>query len=119
MVRSGARCATRTLVVHVADLGPNDAAADADRAHPARAGFVVGRSVGGAVLRNRVVRRLRHLMAAELAGIPDGLGIVVRALPPSAGASSSELAADLTKAVRRCVSRQVGQRPGTARRGSR
>jgi ribonuclease P protein component len=79
---------------------------------PARAGFVVGRSVGGSVTRNRVSRRLRHLVAPLLKDLPDGSGLVVRALPAAAHASTDELARDLASGVRRCLINWVGH--GTA-----
>ena len=100
-MRGGARCATPTVVVHVGRLSPPPGQAP----QSARAGFVVGRSVGGAVVRNRVTRRLRHLMAAELDDVAPGTGVVVRALPAAARASSAELASDLAAALRRCLGR--------------
>jgi ribonuclease P protein component len=47
--------------------------------------------VGNAVTRNRVRRRLRHLLAASLPAAPLPLDVVVRALP---AAASADLAAD-------------------------
>lgn len=119
VTRTGNRCATRTLVVHVGTLpGSTSRAGTSSRGQvanygPARAGFVVGRSVGGAVVRNRVVRRLRHLMAPLLADLPDGIGVVVRALPASASASSPQLEHDLVSALGRCRLVGVGQPSGT------
>jgi ribonuclease P protein component len=49
-----------------------------------RVGFVVARSVGNAVTRNRVRRRLQHLAAAQLEQTPPGTDLVVRALPRAA-----------------------------------
>jgi ribonuclease P protein component len=65
-----------------------------------RVGFVVSRTVGGAVGRNAVRRRLRHLMRERLHLLPPGSTLVVRALPAAAGASSAELSADLDAALR-------------------
>jgi ribonuclease P protein component len=70
-------------------------------------GFVVSRTVGPAVVRNRVLRRLRHLMVARLALLPDGSRLVVRAFAPAAAAPSAALASALDKAL------------GEALRGSR
>ncbi|MEJ5914611.1 ribonuclease P protein component [Pseudokineococcus sp. 1T1Z-3] len=89
-VRSGARSGRRTLVVHVA-MTPLP--------HPAAAGFVVSRAVGGAVVRNRVRRRLQHLVAERLTALPDGAELVVRAMPPAASAPSATLAHDLDVAL--------------------
>ena len=71
-----------TLVVHAVQVF-FDVASERDgvgRQGP-RAGFVVSRALGNAVTRNCVKRRLRHLAAAHLANTPDGIDIVVRALP--------------------------------------
>ncbi len=37
---------------------------------PTRAGFVVSKAVGGAVVRNKVKRRLRHLMRERVDQLP-------------------------------------------------
>jgi len=68
-------------------------------------GFVVSRAVGGAVVRNRVKRRLRHLVAARLDVPPPGSRMVVRALPAAADSSAAELAADLDRALGRALQR--------------
>src|SRR5215475_2919117 len=64
-----------------------------------RAGFVVSRAVGGAVARNRVRRRLRHLMRDRLTSLPAGTDVVVRALPGAATRSFSALGVDLDRAL--------------------
>jgi len=66
---------------------------------PARVGFVVSRSVGGAVVRNQVKRRLRHLVRDRLAGLPAGTRLVVRALPSAADRSYEDLGRDLEAAL--------------------
>jgi ribonuclease P protein component len=65
----------------------------------ARVGFVVSKAVGGAVIRNRTKRVLRHLVAARLHRIPRGCDLVVRANPAAAEASTAELAAELDRAL--------------------
>jgi ribonuclease P protein component len=64
-------------------------------------GLVVGKSVGGSVARHQVSRRLRAQLAVRLNGLPAGSGLVVRALPGAAEASSAELGADLDAALQR------------------
>ncbi|MEP6760783.1 MAG: ribonuclease P protein component [Sporichthyaceae bacterium] len=96
------------LVVHLA--------ADAtDPNVPPKAGFVVSRTVGGAVVRNRVRRQLRHLVAARLGGFRPGTRLVVRALPSAAAASWAELetALDsaLSSALKSAPKSAPGQRP--------
>ena len=62
----------------------------------ARATVVVSKEVGNAPTRNRVRRRIRHILAAELPAL--SLNVVIRALPPSASASWPDLR-DATIAV--------------------
>ncbi|MDT4985440.1 MAG: ribonuclease protein component [Pseudonocardiales bacterium] len=64
-------------------------------------GLVVGKSVGGSVARHQVSRRLRAQLASRLGGLADGSGLVVRALPGAAQATSAELGADLDAALNR------------------
>lgn len=92
-VRSGRRAARRAVVLHVLS--------EAGHTGPPRVGFVVNKAVGNAVLRNRVHRRLRAVLAARIADLPDGSLTVVRALPSSAAASYDELVADVDGAFRR------------------
>ncbi|MPZ25308.1 MAG: ribonuclease P protein component [Micromonosporaceae bacterium] len=89
--RAGRRSGRHTLVVHL-QLAGGPA--------PPRAGFVVSRAVGGAVVRNRVRRRLRHLVRGHLAELPPGSQLVVRALPAAADARPAQLAEDLAVALR-------------------
>ena len=75
-VKAGRRAGARTLVVHLA------AAVEVDDSGP-RVGFVVNKSVGSAVVRNRVKRRLRHAAGVRIALLPDNALLVVRAQPPA------------------------------------
>ena len=78
------RAGGRLLVVHA---NRTDARAEL----PPRVGFVVSKSVGNAVVRNRTKRRLRASVAARLHGIPAGIDVVVRANPAAAQATHSDL----------------------------
>ncbi|MBS2962118.1 ribonuclease P protein component [Actinocrinis puniceicyclus] len=102
-MRGGRRAGRSTLVAHLwsADLDTPEPRVAVARTGPARAGFVVSKAVGPAVTRNRVKRRLRHLVAARLDRLPGGSVLVVRALPPAAAAAGDELARDLDSALRR------------------
>ena len=68
-----------------------------------RAGFVVSKAVGNSVVRHAVARKLRHLVRPRLATLPGGSRLVVRALPGSATATSTELGADLDVALERAL----------------
>jgi ribonuclease P protein component len=108
VVRRGRRAGRTRLVVHALSapgLGESVSAVSATPTpaggEPARVGFVVSKAVGNSVIRHRVSRRLRHLVADRLGTLPAGCALVVRALPPAATASSGELGADLDGALRR------------------
>src|ERR1700754_4151935 len=85
--RAGRRAARGSVVVHLTVPSPHDldqpasAPGAATATPPARAGFVVSKAMGGAVARNQVKRRLRHLSRERLAALPAGSTLVVRALP--------------------------------------
>ncbi|MGC4744936.1 ribonuclease P protein component [Micromonospora sp. DT201] len=66
---------------------------------PSRAGFVVSKAVGNAVIRNKVRRRLRALVRDRMTALPGGSTLVVRALPAAAQAPYLRLAADLDAAI--------------------
>lgn len=66
---------------------------------PPHVGFVVSKAVGGAVVRKRVQRRLRHLMRQRLSELPNGSLLVVRAKPSAATARYEDLGAQLDGAI--------------------
>jgi len=107
-IRGGRRAGRPTLVAHLwrAELDVSDPSVAEARTGPARAGFVVSKAVGPAVTRNRVKRRLRHLVAERLDRLPEGAVLVVRALPAAAGAAGRELARDLDSALGRLGGRR-------------
>ncbi|RNL83183.1 ribonuclease P protein component [Halostreptopolyspora alba] len=70
--------------------------------HPAgepKVGFIVSKAVGNAVVRNRVQRRLRHLLRERVSDLPDGSLLVVRAKPLAASLGNDALAAQLDDAL--------------------
>ena len=99
VVRGGRRSGGPTLVLHL--LVPDRGAAVA----LPRAGFVVSKAVGGAVVRNRVRRRLRHLVAERLHRLPQDALLVVRAQPAAAAASYEELGREVDRLLGRCLDR--------------
>jgi ribonuclease P protein component len=86
VTRRGTRAGASDLVVY---LWPGDGDS---RTH---AGFVVSKAVGPAVVRNKVRRRLRHLVRDRLDAVPAGSRIVLRATPTAATATSASLGAQL------------------------
>jgi ribonuclease P protein component len=89
------------VVVHVdTPITTDNAPAPTGEAQlPVRAGFVVPKTVGKAVDRNKVRRRLRHLIRDRLTGLPPGTAVVVRALPGAADRGYPDLADDLDAAL--------------------
>ncbi len=63
----------------------------ADTLAPFRAGFVTSKRVGGAVVRNRVRRRLREIVRRHQHGVRTGFWLVLIARPAAARASSRAL----------------------------
>jgi ribonuclease P protein component len=94
VVRAGSRARRGQVVVH---HRPDVAVG------PPLVGLVVGKGVGGRVVRHRVSRRLRAQLALRLDSLPAGSGTVVRALAGADTLTSAELAVDLDAALRRLV----------------
>jgi ribonuclease P protein component len=80
-----------------------------EEARPPRVGYAVGRSVGGAVVRNRLRRQIRHALVDEVraSGLPAGW-YLIGASPAAAGLDGATVQA----AVRRLVE---GVRAGAGR----
>ncbi len=96
-VRRGARAGRGTLVVHCL--------AASEAGNRTRVGLVVSRAVGGAVVRNKVRRRLRGVVVEQRAALPEGADLVVRALPPSGAAGYATLSEDFRSALRSAARR--------------
>jgi ribonuclease P protein component len=127
-VRRGRRAGRGAVVVHLAHAGapigrsaqpgaelskPVRIAGAEITSTPARAGFVVSKAVGGAVVRNKVRRRLRHLLRERLSTLPSGTTLVVRALPGAAEVPYARLGADLDAAI---AAARNPRRPGGRRK---
>lgn len=104
--RGGQRTGRPSLVLYVHPTG-----------QPARVGFTVSKAVGNAVTRNRVKRRLRHLVAAQLldhdAQTDLRADLVIRALPKAA-TEPDRLAADFASVWRWAVGVAPGANPAAA-----
>nr|WP_197980824.1 MULTISPECIES: ribonuclease P protein component [unclassified Frigoribacterium] len=68
-----------------------------------RFGFIVAKTVGNAVARNTVRRRLKHVCHDILPGVPPGTDVVVRALPGSLDVPWSTLLRDISGVVDKVV----------------
>lgn len=94
-VRRGRRTSRGPLVLHLA--APHGVAVSG----VTQAGFVIGKTVGPAVVRNRLRRRLRHLLRTRLAALPPGSRLVVRARPGAGDLDSAALGRLLDTALPR------------------
>ncbi|MGN6721777.1 MAG: ribonuclease P protein component [Marmoricola sp.] len=95
-VRGGRRVGGRTLVLHLMSR---------ESGQPALVGFVVSKAVGNAVVRNKVKRRLRSILAARLGALPVGSLLVVRALAPAAGVDFAALDSEVGRSLDRLLDR--------------
>jgi ribonuclease P protein component len=75
--------------------------ADALTSAPPRFGVVTSKKVGGAVVRNKVRRRIRHIQQSHLARIRNGVWCVTVARFRAAEATFAELDAEWCKLARR------------------
>ena len=95
-LRRGRRAGTRSAVVHVLRR---------DAAEPTRFGFIVAKSVGGAVTRNLVRRRLRAVCRDILPSVGDGADIVIRALPGAEKVDWATLHTEIAEGIDRAGTR--------------
>jgi ribonuclease P protein component len=102
-VSQGVRAVQPDLVVHAmrfddaVDRGP-------------RIGLVVAKSVGSAVQRHRVARRLRHVARTVIDELDPADRVVIRALPSSRYTISARLEQELRTALRRARPRNGARR---------
>ncbi|MGV8885816.1 MAG: ribonuclease P protein component [Microbacteriaceae bacterium] len=95
VVRTGRRASTPLAVVYSTRTGDM----------PTRFGFIVAKSVGGSVVRNRIRRQLRSTGRELLEDSARGLDIVVRPLPGSADQSWVTLHNQVVTAMRESVAK--------------
>lgn len=72
-----------------------------DRPGSSRVGFVAGKKVGNAVIRNRVKRRLRELVRARQRSWDPAMELIIRARPGASGASFADLERSLDRLFRK------------------
>lgn len=103
-VSRGVRAAQPDVVVHALRLDSDDS--DDSDANGPRIGLIVSKSVGNAVERHRVSRRLRHVAKTFVSGLDPADLIVIRARPSSRDAASSRLERQLRQALERASSKR-------------
>ncbi|WP_375387950.1 ribonuclease P protein component [uncultured Amnibacterium sp.] len=90
LVRTGRKARSPLALAYGSRSGPDA---------PLRVGVIVARSVGNAVVRNRVRRRVKAV-SWSLAQEVRGLDVVLRALPTSAAADFASIDREVRRLVR-------------------
>jgi ribonuclease P protein component len=93
-VKHGMRAVQRDLVIYVRCESGGSVEAP-------KVGLIIGRSVGSAVQRHQVARRLRHIARTLVADLDRSHRVVIRARPSSRDASSARLERQLWAGLRR------------------
>ena len=93
-VKHGTRAVQPDLVIYA--RGGDGPAAEAPKV-----GLIISRSVGSAVQRHRLARRLRHVARGLVDGLHRSEHVVIRALPSSRDVGSARLAEELRAGLRR------------------
>ncbi|MEP9415482.1 ribonuclease P protein component [Gordonia sp. VNQ95] len=122
-LKRGVRSSTRDLVVSVAVVptmwpDPSGRRRTVDMTGGPWLGLIVSKSVGSAVVRHRVARRIRAAFRSVMDSAPaDETFVVVRALPGAASVGSDQLAEQLREVFGRRRVRQLAPNaaPSTGR----
>jgi ribonuclease P protein component len=93
-VKHGTRAVQPDLVIYA--RSGNMAAAESPKV-----GLIVARSVGSAVQRHQLARRLRHAARRVVEGLEQSEHVVIRALPSSRDLGSARLEEELRAGLRR------------------
>jgi ribonuclease P protein component len=105
-VKYGRRAVQRDIVIHARLV---DQTANGNVPGP-RVGLIIARSVGSAVHRHRVARRLRQVARNVLAELEPAEQMVIRALPGSSHAKSACLEQQLRAGLQRIHRPQGAER---------
>jgi ribonuclease P protein component len=105
-VSKGVRAVQPDLVVH----SLRSAGDQADIQTTPKIGLVVSKSVGNAVQRHQVARRLRGVARGVIEDLDPGDRVVIRALPGSRSVASGRLDQELRSALRKARSDAAGRR---------
>lgn len=76
---------------------------------PARAGLIIGKSVGGSVRRHRVSRQIRHALAPLMANFPTGSLIVIRGLKQG---SDIDVQSEINEIAQRLIAKAAKRMAG-------
>ena len=91
-VRKGRRVGTPHALLYIARTDSGD---------PTRIGLIVAKTVGNAVTRNLVTRRLRSIGHDVVLAQPTGTDLIIRALPGSPGVTWTTLQSEILAGLER------------------
>jgi ribonuclease P protein component len=91
-VKHGTRAVQPDLVIY---------ARPGTASEPPKVGLIIARSVGSAVQRHQVARRLRHVARTVVEGLQRSEHVVIRALPSSRTVGSARLEEELRAGLQR------------------
>lgn len=74
---------------------------------PVKVGLIVGKNVGGSVIRHRVSRQIRHAIAPHLPKFPLGTLLVFRAHPGAAKSAEKNVGQEITSLVDKYFQRKA------------
>ncbi len=102
LASKGVRVSGENFLLYVATPGDGEAAGA-----PVKVGLIVGKNVGGSVVRHRVSRQIRHAIAPHLSQFPDGTLLLFRAHPGAARTADKNLSGEISSLVSKYVSRRA------------
>jgi ribonuclease P protein component len=94
-VKFGIRAVQPDIVIHARRMN------DGEEGRGPRVGLIIGKSVGSAVERHRVARRLRHVARTVLGELDRSEQVVIRALASSRCATSGRLEQQIRAGLQR------------------
>ena len=74
---------------------------------PVKVGLIVGKNVGGSVIRHRVSRQIRHAIAPHLEQFPSGTLLLFRAHPGAANSAEKNLGNEISALVAKYFARRA------------
>ena len=72
-----------------------------------KVGLIVGKNVGGSVIRHRVSRQIRHAIAPHLEQFPSGTLLLFRAHPGAANSAEKNLGNEISALVAKYFARRA------------
>lgn len=101
LASKGVRISGENFLLYVAAPSGEQAGA------PVKVGLIVGKNVGGSVIRHRVSRQIRHAIAPHLHQFPSGTLLLFRAHPGAARSAERNLSGEISELVAKYRARRA------------